>query len=126
MTSAASAVFRAYLQDDFRSLEIVEPVEDAAILRDADRDNLTAPKQSRTEDYVPTNDIDPEIFALLAAWEAYCLDHPQSSASTPVYEPYRPLSSSDPPKRFYRTFWRGITKRLIKSQKCEEASKVAS
>ena len=84
--------------------------------------------------YVPENNISPEVYTLLAAAEksfALRVDDPGAAdmdidcisqeltlqaqsepieSSCPVYELGTP---SAPPKRFYTTFWRSITLRIM-------------
>ena len=80
--------------------------------------------------YVPVNFISPETCARLAAAEesaARCADamdasvnleytYRVSSARSAVdgcRDPLRTLTSMAPPKRFYRTFWKSISFRLL-------------
>ena len=129
---------RADRQDDFCQLDIAneqstevpscislmnptstQQHEDAKMLSE---EPLNACAQELVEDnYVPQNYISPEIYALLANWEAWCLENPQPVVPAQVYEPFRLLPNSGPPKRFYRTFWRGITRRLVRLRQSKEA-----
>ncbi len=74
--------------------------------------------------YVPVNFIPAEVCAFLAEWEGSyfakmgSLDHMELElasvpASQNVLEPVRCLSDLAPPKRFYRTFWRSVTRRIL-------------
>ncbi len=74
------------------------------------------------EEYVPVNFIPEEVVASIAAWEKSHLIQMSSldrmdvdavSVSPNVFEPARNLSDFAPPKRFHRTFWRSITRRLL-------------
>ncbi len=71
------------------------------------------------ETYVPINFIKPEIYAMIAAWEACELKGLETGESAfdarseDVCEPMRCMSNSAPPKRFYRSFWRRITQRML-------------
>ncbi len=64
--------------------------------------------------YVPVNEIKEEVYAMLAAWESHALQSPDVAAREPYFEPFRCLSDAGPPKRFYRTFWRGVTRKLVR------------
>ncbi len=49
---------------------------------------------------------------------------PRSNES--IYEPVRFISASEPPaKRFYRTFWRSVTRRMIQLDKQSALHKAA-
>jgi hypothetical protein len=72
------------------------------------------------EKYVPVNFIDAEIYALIERWESYAEDHPAEitmpkdlSSGENIYEPCRHLPNSLAPKRYYRTFWRSVCRRLV-------------
>ena len=77
------------------------------------------------EAYVPTNFIKAEVYAMIAAWEACAQKRNEEiqslSAATSlthcpdfsVFEPIRSVPDPTPPKRFYRTFWRSITRKLM-------------
>ena len=77
---------------------------------------------SDREEYVPVNYISPEVYALLAAAEASAARRAQNlhAASADIcnieadgqgLEPC--LAAMAPPRRFYTTFWRSITLRLL-------------
>ena len=70
------------------------------------------------------NEIKPEVSAMIAVWKStniICcqeLDRQGLSGdhqidSMRVFEPYRCCTTSQPPKRFYRTFWRSIARRAL-------------
>ena len=76
--------------------------------------------------YVPVNFIPDEVFAFLAAWDASHisktsspdgmeLDTASLPASQDMFEPTRRLNDFAPPKRFYRTFWRSMARRVVES-----------
>ncbi len=74
------------------------------------------------EAYVPLNTIEPEVYAMIAAWEAFeisrmKLDEAAGDAldTTSIFcrESDR-LTPCRPPKRYYLTFWRSVTQRIIK------------
>jgi hypothetical protein len=73
------------------------------------------------EKYVPVNFIDAEIYALIERWESCAKDEPAAKLTMPIdlksedrtYEPIRQLPNAAAPKRFYRTFWRSICRRLV-------------
>ncbi len=83
------------------------------------------------ESYVPVNFISDEVYALIAAWEASSLatssdgidienaSVPLVSASRNNIEPTRHIDDFTPPKRFYRTFWSSISKRIIASSRSQ-------
>ena len=77
----------------------------------------------------PVNFIPDEVYELIRKWELAYLQQ-QESAQTidsmdtesttdhrlneSIYEPMRLMSISEPPpKRFYRTFWRSVTRRIL-------------
>ena len=76
--------------------------------------------------YVPDNFIPEEVRAYLAAWDAFYisktsspdgmeLDTASLPASLDMFEPTRRLNDFAPPKRFYRTFWRSMARRVVES-----------
>lgn len=38
---------------------------------------------------------------------------PLKTVNSSIIEPLRTINSSEPPKRFYRTFWRGLLRKLL-------------
>ena len=67
------------------------------------------------EAYVPENYISPEVYALLAAAEASAARRTDDleGAVLNMTENACALLCVAPPKRFYRTFWRSISQRLL-------------
>ena len=81
--------------------------------------------------YIPVNEIKPEVLAMLVAWESAKLERQQAqkpdSAMQVVplessdsfeferYVPSRCCHTTEPPKRFYRTFWRSISRRIVQN-----------
>jgi hypothetical protein len=74
------------------------------------------------EEYVPVNFIKAEAYALIAAWEACESERKEwkesaesnfDAHSDALYEPSRSIPAFSPPKQFYRTFWRSITRRTL-------------
>ncbi len=74
--------------------------------------------------YVPLNYINNEAYALLAAYEAQAAHHEVSDnvgesmdlvvlSTSNMYEPERIMRRLAPPKRFYRTYWRSISRRML-------------
>ena len=59
------------------------------------------------------NEMDLDLTSELCAMDAMDTD-PKLSES--IYEPMRALTSLGPPKRFHRTVWRSLTRRLIQSK----------
>ena len=94
-------------------------------------------KSAKLDIFVPVNYISPEVCALLAAAEAsaaalhvdafgesvmnqdiHGAEWIQASAVDVEYDPERVLPSMVPPKRFYRTFWRSVSLRLLDRCDC--------
>jgi hypothetical protein len=81
------------------------------------------------ESYVPVNFISDAVYDLIAAWEASSLatsfdgmdldvsSVPLESASQLIIEPARHVNDVSPPKRFYRTFWSSVSKRILASSR---------
>ena len=81
--------------------------------------------------YIPVNEIKPEVLAMLAAWESTKLERQQAqkpdsglkvvshessdSFDFERYVPSRCCCTMEPPKRFYRTFWRSISRRIVQN-----------
>jgi hypothetical protein len=81
-------------------------------------------KKTASEVYVPVNYIPDEVLIFIEAWESanwsskspcdsMVLDEVSISVSQDMFEPTRSVKVIAPPKRFYRTFWRSITRRII-------------
>ncbi len=81
---------------------------------------------STQEKYGPVNFIDDEIYALIERWESSAQQAPPSEVMMPIYlkphetnyEPMRQLPTAAAPKRFYRTFWRSVCRRLVEVSIC--------
>ncbi len=86
------------------------------------------------EIYRPVNFIPDEVYELIRNWErayhtqqesAHAVDSMETEssltgaqASESVYEPMRCVPVSEPPpKRFFRTFWRSVTRRIVELEK---------
>ena len=83
--------------------------------------------------YLPVNFIPEEVYELIRKLELARTKQPESiqahdsmdteSSSDPrssedIFEPMRRMSVSNaPPKLFYRTFWRSVTRRLLQHEK---------
>ena len=70
--------------------------------------------------------IDSEVTKLIEHWGvSACIkqkDAPKSeNAHNSPYDPVRlcDTSSPPPPKRFYRTFWRSLTRRYVQATSCK-------
>ena len=75
--------------------------------------------------YSPENEIKPEVIAMLASWESRSADLKKNVGGDSVMvdapfecvnERYKPCFyciTTEPPKRFYRTFWRSISRRAL-------------
>ena len=119
------------LQSDFGCLAMPQgeaaatECESALMLSDAHCPLKSSKMQNvSNDDYVPVNYICDEALAIISAWEAAyqanagCI---ATDISNAIYEPSRTtgfiVDSSKPPKRFYRTFWRSVTRRLVQLSK---------
>ena len=120
-------------QSDFDSLAIPEQSEDP--LFDPCPPKSPELSQKKTTDtYVPVNVIPQAVYAMIAAWEQSevnrqdVMDDSGSAAMTAPaslsgalslnnYEPMRICNFEAPPKRFHRTFWRSLARRILDSDK---------
>ena len=59
------------------------------------------------------HEMDLDITSKLCGVDVMDMD---PNLSEHIYEPVRALTSFDPPKRFHRTVWRSLTRRLIQSK----------
>ncbi len=129
-------------QDDFSSLGLAsgqdadsQPLdyhhEFKTVERSASGDSKSACEAD--EIYRPVNFIPEEVYELIRNWElsylkqqenAHAVDsmetesllHPLPNDS--LFEPMRSmLDSAHPPKRFFRTFWRSLTRRIVQRKK---------
>ena len=78
--------------------------------------------------YIPVNYIQPEICAMLRSLEfAYCSKNRlhgmaskpicEDQAGSTMYDPLRVVPSNEPPKRFFRTFWRMTARKLLELER---------
>ena len=120
-------------QSDFDSLAVPEQTEDPLF----DPCPQKSPKLSQKKisgTYVPVNIIPQAVYAMIDAWEQSevnrqdVMDVSGSAAMTATasfsgalslndYEPMRICSFEAPPRRFYRTFWRSLARRILESDK---------
>ena len=114
-------------QDDFTCLHIAISNHSSSSHHLVEPDSFFEANRSEKrpcgdEAYVQVNFISPEVYALIAAWEA-CQFNPKESEeaaestlhahSESLYEPSRCIPTSAPPKRFYLSFWRSVTRRML-------------
>ena len=108
-------------QDDFDSLVIARESDD--LMHDTfPRVDSTHPEGkigTKDDNYVPVNHIPEEVRAMIKAWELQRREKMEVSATDALeledYEPLRTCSQTAPPKRFFRTFWRSVTRRLLEN-----------
>jgi hypothetical protein len=82
--------------------------------------------------YRPVNFIPDEVYEMIRNWEltyqkqqeaTQAIDSMDAEAfndsrsSESIFEPMRCMSVLQPPKRFYRTFWRSATRRILRLEK---------
>jgi hypothetical protein len=132
----SSATFRA--QDDFSTLGLAETLDDSHGIPALDRaEPLKSDSTCATsETYRPDNFIPTEVYELFRIWDLAFLKQQKTetafmaidsvhkkrvtdSGSTElVCERLLIMSgSAPPPKRFYRTFWRSLTLRVVRLEK---------
>ncbi len=125
-------------QDDFNSLALCSESDgfklDACSLCSSPTDRKACDFDANKEEtYVPVNFIPESVHALLKAWElseltkrkdvtyfSVCTSRTTSSpdvSGSVDYEPMRCMAKVVPPKKFYRTFWRSIVRRLLEQDK---------
>ena len=127
-------------QNDFCSLTLSQESDDSKM--DLLHHFGTAPQSTARKEqkvccddsYVPVNFIPESVYSMIKAWELSELgkqDVGEVSDVTVInrmasagdelnsidYEPIRFLREVVPPKRFYRTFWRSITRKILESQR---------
>jgi hypothetical protein len=81
-----------------------------------------ATKKTFVDNTNPASGIDSRVYAMLAAWEACEItrkkfeqaeESTMESNSNYVLGPLRCTPTFAPPKRFYVTFWRSVTRRMV-------------
>ena len=127
MTSSAMA------QDNFDSLIIAGESDEVMLDADGPVHLTYSDDQVGTQDdnYVPVNLIPDEVRGMIKAWQLQRRERMEvSSTDAPAsedHEPLRTCSQTAPPKRFFRTFWRSVTRRMLKGDKqAVSASTLAS
>ena len=120
-------------QSDFDSLAIPVQTEDP-LFDPCPQKSPELSQKKISETYVPVNVIPQAVYAMIAAWEQSelnrqdVMDGSGSAAMTSAaslsgtlslndYEPMRICNFEAPPKRFYRTFWRSLARRILESDK---------
>ena len=77
------------------------------------------------------NEIKPEVLAMITSWKISNVQRQQviesdtlmvdgsfdSGYSFELFEPHRRCTTMEPPRRFYRTFWRSISRRALQFEK---------
>jgi hypothetical protein len=112
--------------DDYAGFATVEGAENGGSLK-------SDPVREANEVYHPVNFIPKEVYELIQNWELAYLKKQESIqafdsmetesssdfvSSESIFEPTRFMSVSQaPPKRFYRSFWRSVTRRIIQLEK---------
>ena len=119
-------IIRRMAQPDFATLAVKDELSD-----ESQKTNETAIRENEgCISCVTVNFIPEEVCAFIAAWDASTLttsssssDMTLGSASVPFsqhnYEPARRLNAFAPPKRFYRTFWRSVSRRILALSKAQ-------
>ena len=131
-----------FAQDDFSCLDLAarqdaerQTIDDyegfTSIERGGSVDSLKSePACEAIKMHRPVNIIPDEVYELIRNWERAYRNQQESAhaagsmetessstgaqASESVYEPMRCVSVSEPPpKRFFRTFWRSVTRRIL-------------
>ena len=114
------------LQEDFDSLAIPEQADE--FMEDAcPQENADSLGRKTGENYVPVNFIPEGARKVIMAWELKQQEQMQISglasnhvvvsspnaASVDVDKHARICAFAAPPKRYYRTFWKSVTRRLL-------------
>mmetsp|Transcript_4643 Transcript_4643/g.10278 ORF Transcript_4643/g.10278 Transcript_4643/m.10278 type:complete len:159 (-) Transcript_4643:78-554(-) len=133
-------------QDDFNCLELAaghdaesQPVDFCDGLKNIERagsvESLKFESACEVDEiFCPVNFIPDEVYKLIENWELAYMQRQDSIpavdsmdtescrdswSSESIFEPIRCMSVSQapPPKRFYRTFWRSVTRRIVQLEK---------
>ena len=120
-------------QDNFDSLIIAGESDVVMLDTDGPVHLSYSDDQVGTQDdnYVPVNLIPDEVRAMIKAWQLQKREKMEVSTigapTLEIQEPLRTCSQTAPPKRFFRTFWRSVTRRMLKGDKqAVSASTLAS
>ena len=122
-------------QNDFHFLTLAEQSDEQR----SDTSLLLSPLASNLltcgveDDYVPVNFISEEVLAMIKGWQlgyqkrqelkeasvatSMEIEPASFTAAANHDEPMRCIPNAAPPKRFYRTFWKGVTRRMVERQK---------
>ncbi len=113
------------VQNEFGSLDLMEDssyienfTDDGALFGCEKGSSPDKAAEASTE-YVPVNYICPEVYALIAAWESASKQVHSTGTSTPKAVLMKnslqsPCSAAVPPKRFFRTFWKSLSRKLMR------------
>ena len=124
-------------QDNFDSLALAAESDDFKLyscpLCSSSTDRKACDFDSSKEDtYVPVNFIPESVHAMIKAWElselkrtdvidnsacAIRVTSAPDASGLVDYEPMRCMTKVVPPKKFYRTFWRSIVRKLVGHEK---------
>ena len=119
-------ISRIMAQPDFATLAIKDELSDER----QNHKEFSIRANEGCISYVPVNFIPEEVCAFIAAWDASTLTFSSSSSDTTLgsasvpfsqhdYEPARRQNDFAPPKRFYRTFWRSVSRRILALSKAQ-------
>ena len=83
-------------------------------------------KVESSQIYIPVNYIQPEVLAMFRSWELLKIKNykdqkgfsgtelsPKTVNDQSIYEPLRTVPNFDPPKRFFRRFWRNSARQIL-------------
>jgi hypothetical protein len=141
-------------QDDFTCLDLAagqdaerQPIDDFEGFTSIERGGSvyslkSEPACDANEMYHPVNFIPDEVYELIRSWELahlkshasihaiHSMDIEQESvteSSGSVFEPmrFKTVAVAPPPKRFFRTFWQSVTRRILQREKKSVLNKVA-
>ena len=106
-------------QETFESLVVAGEFDDLMLDTLSPVNPTKSIGKNMTEDdhYVPVNYIPDEVIAMIQVWQLQRRDVMEvSGTDAPTLEEYAPLmSQTAPPKRYFRTFWRSIARRLLQA-----------
>ena len=119
-------------QNDFDSLAMPCQSDDLILDPHHGLKSSSSDRKTADDDYVPVNFIPEAVYAMIQAWEMKRHDLMEVSGSMSLsaavssstdtlrledYEPLRVCAQAAPPKRFYRTFWRSVARRVLEAEK---------
>jgi hypothetical protein len=110
--------FQRKLDDEIRSCNTAGENSKFSMSEHGDSAQNQKQEHELSIDVAPVSFITEEMYSSNAAWESSEMAIPSYDCmnmdlASDMFEPHRCLKEFTAPKRFYRTFWRSVSRRML-------------